>query len=64
MIYGNTCSCGAKSDDIKNEIIELRTKATYDFLNLFSQLEYRLTECRNINEFVATCRDFQFITEM
>ena len=61
LIYGNTCSCGAKIDDIKNEIIEIQTKATYDFLNLFSQFEYRLTECRNINEFVAGCRDFQFI---
>ncbi len=61
LVYGNTCSCGTKHDDIKQEIIEARTKATYDFLNLFSQFEHRLNECRNIDEFVARCWDFQYM---
>lgn len=61
FIYGDTCKCGAKSDDIKHEIAEMQTKSTYDFLNLFSQFEHRLTECRNINELVARCWDFQFM---
>lgn len=61
IICGDTCPCGAKNPDIKREIKDVQVKATYDFLNLFSQLEHRLTECRNIDEFVARCWDFQFM---
>ncbi len=61
LISGETCGCGAKKSDIQREIKDVQTKATYDFLNLFSQLEHRLTECRNIDEFVARCWDFQFM---
>lgn len=61
LINGDTCACKAKNEDIKREIKTVQTKATYDFLNLFSQLEHRLTECRNIEEFVARCWDFQFM---
>ena len=61
LIYGDTCPCGADNADIKNEIKAAQVKATFDFLNLFSQLEHRLTECRNIDEFVARCWDFQFM---
>ena len=61
IICGDTCPCGARNPDIKREIKDVQVKATYDFLNLFSQLEHRLTECRNIDEFVARCWDFQFM---
>ena len=61
IICGDTCPCGAENSDIKREIKDVQVKATYDFLNLFSQLEHRLTECRNIDEFVARCWDFQFM---
>lgn len=61
IISGDTCPCCAKNQDIKREIQDVQTKATYDFLNLFSQLEHRLTECRNIDEFVARCWEFQFM---
>ncbi len=61
LIAGDTCQCCADHKDIKREIIDVQTKATYDFLNLFSQLEHRLTECRNIDEFVTRCWDFQFM---
>ena len=63
LISGETCGCGAKKSDIQREIKDVQTKATYDFLNLFSQLEHRLTECRNIDEFVARCWDFQFMIQ-
>ena len=56
LICGDTCPCGAVNSDIKSEIKAVQIKATYDFLNLFSQLEHRLTECRNIDEFVTRCR--------
>ncbi len=61
LIHGDTCGCGAKREDIKRELLDVRTKATYDFLNLFSQLEHRLTECRNIDEFVQRCWEYQFM---
>ena len=61
IICGDTCSCGAKNEDIKRELKDIQTKATYDFLNLFSQLEPRLTECRNIEEFVARICEFQYM---
>lgn len=61
IIHGDTCSCGAKNEDIKRELKDVQTKATYDFFNLFSQLEPRLTECRNIEEFVARSWDFQYM---
>lgn len=61
LIDGDTCGCGAKHDNIKQEIVEAQTKATYDFFNLFSQFEHRLNQCRNINEFVSRCWDFQYM---
>lgn len=61
FICGDTCYCGTRNNDIKREINEAKTKATYDFLDFFSQFEYRLNECRNIDEFVTRCHDFQFM---
>jgi len=61
LIPGDTCGCGAEIQDIKREIRDMQTKSKYDFLNLFSQLEQRLTECRTIEEFTAKCRDFRFM---
>lgn len=61
IIKGDSCPCGAISLDIKREINDVQTKATYDFLNLFSQLDHHLTECRSISEFVSICRDFQYM---
>ena len=61
LIPGDTCGCGAQAQDIKREIREMQTKSKYDFLNLFSQLEQKLTECRTIEEFAGTCREFRFM---
>lgn len=61
IIYGDTCTCGAKNNNIICEINEIKIKAMYDFLNLFNQLEQNLTKCRNIDEFVACCQEYNFI---
>lgn len=61
LIKGESCGCGAVRSDIKSELEYLRTKQTYDFVNLFSQLDQRLTECRNISEFASCCWDFRFL---
>lgn len=36
-------------------------KKTYDFLNLFSQMDHRLTECKSISDFVNVLHDFIFL---
>ena len=61
LIPGETCGCGAALADVRRELHEAQTRAVYDMLHLFSQLEHRLTECRSIEEFVACCREFRFM---
>ncbi|MGN0575631.1 MAG: substrate-binding domain-containing protein [Ruminococcus sp.] len=61
LIKGESCGCGAVRSDIKSELEYLRTKETYDFVNLFSQLDQRLTESRNISEFASRFWDFRFM---
>ncbi|MBR2086555.1 MAG: substrate-binding domain-containing protein, partial [Oscillospiraceae bacterium] len=61
LIPGESCGCCVRQCDAKRELTDMQTKATYDFLNLFSQQEHRLTESRNLDEFVARCWDFQFM---
>lgn len=61
LIQGESCGCGASFSNIQHEMKSLQTKQMYDFLNLYSQIDHRLTECRNIDEFVQRCWDFQFI---
>ena len=56
IIAGDTCSCGAKIEDIRADIKAAQLNHTYDYLNQFSQLEQRLMECRSMLEFVAECR--------
>lgn len=61
FIPGDTCPCGTSNADIRRECSDIQTKAVFDFLNLFSQFEHRLTECRNIDELVARSWDFQYM---
>ncbi|MBQ8927570.1 MAG: substrate-binding domain-containing protein [Oscillospiraceae bacterium] len=61
LIPGDTCGCGARPEDTRRELWAMQTRANYDLLNLYSQLEHRLTECRSIEEFAACCRDFRFM---
>ena len=61
IIYGKSCSCGIKQDQFFKELQSARTKKTYDFLNLFSQMDHRLTECKSISDFVNVLHDFIFL---
>ena len=56
-----SCSCGIKQDQFFKELQSARTKKTYDFLNLFSQMDHRLTECKSISDFVNVLHDFIFL---
>lgn len=61
IIYEKSCSCGIKQDQFFKELQSVRTKKTYDFLNLFSQMDHRLTECKSISDFVNVLHDFIFL---
>lgn len=61
LICGNSCPCGISSDNLKNEIEDIRIRKDYDFLNLVCQFELKLTECRTMEEFIKTCREFRFM---
>ena len=61
LILGESCGCGGDTSDVQQEIHEAQTKSVFEFLNLFSQLEHRLTECKNIDEFAACCWHFSFM---
>lgn len=58
LVPGDSCSCGIRGIDLHWELLTARTKMYYDDLNLYSQLDQRLTEARNLDEFIAVCRGF------
>ena len=61
FVFGKTCACGECSSDTRQELEVVQMRRTYDFLNLFCQFEHRITEAHTIEEFVQTCRSFQFM---
>ncbi len=60
IISGDTCPCGAKTEDIRYDIRTARKKDIYDRLDLYSLLEHKLIECRSVEKFVETCREEKF----
>lgn len=60
IICGDSCPCGANTEDIKSDIRTARRKIIYDDLDLFSLLERRLIECKSVTEFVDICRGDRF----
>ncbi len=61
IVCGDTCSCGSRLAEIKNDIKFSQVKTAYDSLNMFSQLEHRLMECRNMVSFVSECRNSHYM---
>lgn len=61
IVYGNSCSCGISSDNFKQELKTVRTEQIYTSMNLFSQLETKLTECRSIHDFINVIRNFTYL---
>ena len=51
VICGNSCTCGIRLADLDTELSAARTKAFYEFLHLYNQLEQRLTEAHSIRDF-------------
>ncbi|MGN0647758.1 MAG: substrate-binding domain-containing protein [Oscillospiraceae bacterium] len=60
LIHGDSCPCGSRIEQFNQELHSARVKADYDFWNLFGQMEQRLTECRNIDEFVSIAGSFHW----
>ncbi len=61
IITGNSCTCGVVKLQLKEELKFAKLKQTYEFLNLFSQLEHRLTECQTLEAYIQVCRDFKYL---
>lgn len=61
IITGNSCGCGISTKQFNLELESARLKQIYNFLNLFSQFEHSLTECRNLKEYISTCQNYKYL---
>lgn len=61
LIPGNSCSCGTNQMQLQTELVQIRDEQKFQLLSLFSQLELRLTECRSMQEFLATLKTFYYL---
>lgn len=62
FISGQTCPCGDDTEDrLHEELAFLRTQNQYAYWGLKSELESRLTECRNYDEFISAMSEELFI---
>lgn len=61
FVPGQTCPCLCSDDQIlQEELLLMRTNNQYAYWNLKSDMESRLTECRNYDEFAAAMGDELF----
>ena len=51
IIYGNSCKCGIVKNEYCKELDASKEKSFYGDLNLFSQFERMLTECRSMDDY-------------
>ncbi|MGN0593244.1 MAG: substrate-binding domain-containing protein [Ruminococcus sp.] len=63
IIRGNSCPCGISKKQLNFELKSAREKQIHDFLNLFSQFDHCLTECRHIYDFIRICHNFQYLIQ-
>lgn len=62
FIAGLSCPCEGHYDDkLQEELVFLRTQNQYAVWNLKSDMESRLTECRNYDEFIKAMGEELFI---
>lgn len=61
FIMGDTCSCGKCKIEYNNELKDVKTEQLYSFYNLFSDFEYRLTECKSMNDYVSALSNFTYM---
>lgn len=61
LIYGTSCSCSHSKINLNRELQFSRTQHKYEKWNLFSSMEFRLTECRTLKEFIKIIGEFQYL---
>lgn len=61
IICGNSCDCGIKGEQFNQELTSVRKEQIYSLLNLFSQFEQRLTECRSMRDYITVCQEFCYL---
>ncbi len=61
IIAGDSCPCGKCNTYLSEEMADAREKKRFDHLNMYSQMEHRLTECSTIDDFIEVCGKFHFL---
>ena len=63
LIPGHSCACGPDPMQLLAEQEHISMERTYDFLSLFGQLEFELTECRTIQDMLQVCREYRYMLQ-
>jgi len=61
LIRGNSCTCGINRQEYCRELEEEREKDFYSDLNLFSQYERMLTECKSMNDYTQILQSHSYL---
>ncbi len=63
MIYGNSCNCGILKTEYCRELDEIKEKSFYEDLNLFSQFERMLTECKSMDDYTDILQSHSYLVK-
>lgn len=61
IICGDSCPCGKNIRQYNEELKEIRELEMFEYLNLMSLQEEKLSKCSNLEEFVSACSGFCFL---
>lgn len=61
LICGSSCSCNYSTEQLRSELKSARIKNQYDEWNLFSHMDFHLTECSTLEAFIRYVGEFQFL---
>lgn len=61
MVLGNSCSCGADSEMLCDELLAVRREQYYSNLNLVGNFEQQLTMCRSVPEYISVLQQFAYL---
>ena len=61
MVHGNSCSCGAGSATLFDELTAVRREQYYSHLNLVGNFEQQLTLCRSVPDYVSVLQQFAYL---
>ncbi|MBQ8725226.1 MAG: substrate-binding domain-containing protein, partial [Oscillospiraceae bacterium] len=61
MVLGNSCSCGADSMVLFDELFAVRREQYYSHLNLVGNFEQQLTLCRSVQDYINVLQQFAYL---